>query len=284
MKGTIPAKVVGLEVGAVSQAIDARWLMAYAAALGETEPRYYDTTAPRGPIAHPLFAVCYEWSVALTLRAKTIKPELLPLGVHATHHLVIHRRPEAGDRLLTRGQVLSVRPSRSGTLVVLRYSTVDRNGRPVTTTDYGSIFRGVTTDGNADAAVAPLARLEPPSSDEIRWSSTVPVSLQAAHVYSECARIWNPIHTDIAAAQAAGLPGLILHGTATLALAVSRVIRHDLGGDPTRVTSVAARLTGMVPVPSSFTVRGRGRAGDVIAFDAVNEHGEPVLSDGALRA
>ncbi len=284
MKGTLPAKVVGLEVGAVSQAIDARWLMAYAAALGETESRYYDTTAPGGPIAHPLFAVCYEWSVALTLRAKTIKPELLPLGVHATHHLVIHRRPEAGDRLLTRGQVLSVRPSRSGTLVILRYSTVDRNGRPVTTTDYGSIFRGVTTDGNADAAVPPLARLEPPSGDEIRWSSTVPVSLQAAHVYSECARIWNPIHTDIAAAQAAGLPGLILHGTATLALAVSRVIRHDLGGDPTRVTSVAARLTGMVPVPSSFTVRGRGRAGDVIAFDAMNERGEPVLSDGALRA
>jgi acyl dehydratase len=284
MKGMIPAKVVGLEVGAVSQAIDARWLMAYAAALGETEPRYYDTTAPGGPIAHPLFAVCYEWSVALTLRSKTIKPELLPLGVHATHHLVIHRRPEAGDRLLTRGQVLSVRPSRSGTLVVLRYSTVDRNGRPVTTTDYGSIFRGVTTDGNADAAVPPLARLEPPAGDEIRWSSTVPVSPQGAHVYSECARIWNPIHTDIAAARAVGLPGLILHGTATLALAVSRVIRHDLGGDPTRVTSVAARLTGMVPVPSSFTVRGRARSGDVIAFDAVNAHGEPVLSDGALRA
>ena len=284
MKGTIPTKVVGLEVGAVSQTIDARWLMAYAAALGETDPRYYDTTAPGGPIAHPLFPVCYEWSVALTLRSKTIKPELLPLGVHSTHHLVIHRRPEAGDRLLTRGQVLSVRASRTGTLVVIRYSTVDRNGRPVTTTDYGSVFRGVSTDGNADAAIAPLARVEPPSGDEVRWSSTVSVSSQGAHVYSECARIWNPIHTDIAAARAAGLPGLILHGTATLALVVSRVIRHDLGGDPMRVASVAARLTGMVPVPSTFTVRGRGRAGDVIAFEAVNERGEPVLSDGILRA
>ena len=40
----------------------------------------------------------------------------------------------------------------------------------------------------------------------------------------------------------------------------------------------------MVPVPSTFTVRGRGRAGDVIAFEAVNERGEPVLSDGILRA
>src|SRR5207247_9651531 len=55
------------------------------------------------------------------------------------------------------------RPSRNGTFVVIRYSTVDRNGRPVTTTDYGSVFRGVTTDGKANAAaVVPLERLEPP--------------------------------------------------------------------------------------------------------------------------
>jgi len=284
MSRVIAAKLVGLEVGAVSQTIDPRWLMAYAAALGETDPRYYDTSAPSGPLAHPLFAVCYEWAVALTVRSKTIKPELMPLGVHTTHHLVIHRRPQAGDRLLTRGQLLTVRPSRSGTLVVIRYSTVDRNGRPVTTTDYGSVFRGVTTDGRASVAVQPLERLEPPAGDEIRWSAAVPVATQAAHVYSECARIWNPIHTDIAAARAAGLPGLILHGTATLALAVSQLVRHDLAGDATRVTALAARLTGMVSMPSTFTVRGRGRAGDLIAFDAVTERGEPVLSDGVLRA
>src|SRR5881409_1078961 len=107
MSRVIAAKLVGLEVGAVSQTIDPRWLMAYAAALGETDPRYYDTSAPSGPLAHPLFAVCYEWAVALTVRSKTIKPELMPLGVHTTHHLVIHRRPQAGDRLLTRGQLLT---------------------------------------------------------------------------------------------------------------------------------------------------------------------------------
>jgi len=31
-------------------------------------------------------------------------------------------------------------------------------------------------------------------------------------------------------------------------------------------------------------VRGRGRTGGVIGFDAVNERGESVLSDGVLRA
>jgi hypothetical protein len=37
-------------------------------------------------------------------------------------------------------------------------------------------------------------------------------------------------------------------------------------------------------MPSTFTVRGRGRAGDLLAFDAVDERGDPVLSDGVLRA
>src|SRR2546422_10979774 len=109
--------------------------------------------------------------MALTLRSKTIKPALLPLGAHCTHRLVIHRRPEAGDRLLTRGQVLSVRASRTGTLVVIRYSTVDRNGRPVTTTDYGSGFPGGSTDRNPDAALAPPPPVQPPSRDAVPLSS-----------------------------------------------------------------------------------------------------------------
>lgn len=280
---TIPAKIVGVEVGALSHSIDARWLMAYAAGLGETDPRYYDTQAPAGPVAHPLFPVCYEWPAALALRAKTIKEELSPLGVHATHHVVIHRRPEAGDRLLTRASVISVRPSRAGTLVLMRVSTVDRNGRPVTTTDYGSVFRGVSTESATASAVEPLPRPAPPAEDAVRWTGAVPVAAWAAHAYAECARIWNPIHTDVAVARAAGLPGPILHGTATLALAVSQVIARDLRGEPTRVTEIAARFTGMVELPSSLTVRGRGRAGDLIAFDAVNERGEPVLADGVLR-
>ena len=280
---TISGQIVGTEVGALSTSLDARWAMAYAAALGLDDPRYYDTLAPTGPIVHPLFSVCYEWPAALALRAKTVREAWVRLGVHATHHVVIHRRPVVDDRLLTRAQIVEVRPSRAGTLVVARFATVDRNGRPVTTTDYGSVYRGVATEGPTRAPVEPLPRPEPPVSSEPRWTAVVPVAARAAHVYSECARIWNPIHTDVAVARTAGLSSPILHGSATLALAVSQVIQQDLDGDPTRVAAIAARFTGLVSMPSSFVVRGLGRAGDVIAFDAVDARGEPVLSDGILR-
>ena len=280
----ISGTIAGTEVGALSTSLDARWMMAYSAALGVDDPRYFDTLAEDGPVAHPLFSVCYEWPAVLALRAKAVKESWALLGVHSTHHVVIHRLPSSADRLLTRAQIIVVRPSRAGTLVVARLSTVDRNGRPVTTTDYGSVYRGLTTDGERRAQVEPLARPSPPASGETRWSASVPIASRASHVYSECARIWNPIHTDIAVARSAGLAAPILHGSATLALAVSRVIGQDLDGDPARVKEIAVRFTGLVFMPSTVTVRGRGRAGDLLAFDAVDERGEPVLSDGVIRA
>jgi acyl dehydratase len=111
----------------------------------------------------------------------------------------------------------------------------------------------------------------------------VEIPATAAHVYTECARIWNPIHTDVAVARAAGLPGLILHGTATLALAVSRVVARDLGGDPERVRGVAARFSGVVLMPSRIRVRSGGPRGQTVSFDTVDSAGAPVLNQGIVH-
>jgi acyl dehydratase len=284
MTGVISAAIVGTEVGPVVTDIDARWLMAYAAGVGERDGRFFDTRQPDGPMAHPLFPVCYEWPVALTLRAKTIAEELAPLSVHATHHLDLARLPRAGDTLSTRARVIAVRRRRAGTLVVSRFTTVDARGATVSVTDYGSVYRGVAADGDGEADTpARIADVE--NAAPVTWREGVDVEVGAAHVYTECARIWNPIHTEIGVAEAAGLPGLILHGTATLALAVSCVVRRELGGDAGRVRVVAGRFTGMVRMPSRFTVQRRADAdAGGIVFDAVDAAGARVLSGGCVRA
>lgn len=66
--------------------------------------------------------------------------------------------------------------------MVYRFETHDANRKLVTVTDFGAVYRGVQLDRAAD----------------------IPIAATAAHVYTECAR-------------AAGLPDIILHGTATLA-------------------------------------------------------------------
>jgi acyl dehydratase len=279
--GAIPATVVGVEAGPLTQSIDSRWLMAYAAGLGERDPRYYDTTRPGGPAAHALFAVCYEWPALLAVRARVLDAALAGRGVHATHRLRVHRAPRAGDVLSTAARVIGLERRRAGTLLTVRLTTLDADGAAVTTTDHGSFFRGVTIEGEV-AATAPAARRLPGAA--AGWTELVDVATPVAHVYSECSRIWNPIHTDVAVARAAGLPDIILHGTATLALAVSRVITRELDGDPSRVREVAATFTGMVRLPSRFTVRGIPGDGTAIAFDAVAADGTTVLDHGRLGA
>jgi len=197
---------------------------------------------------------------------------------------VIHRLPRAGDRLQTVARVTDVRARRAGTLIVTRLETTDAAGEPVTTTDYGSVYRGVSVIGVSPRDVdQPFPRAEAADGPVIGWQALVDVPATLALVYTECARIWNPIHTDVAVARAAGLPAPILHGTATLALAVSRALAHDRRGDPAAVAEVSARFTGMVAMPSTLTVRGRDRQDDGIGFDVVNEAGAAVVSAGRIR-
>jgi acyl dehydratase len=277
------ARVADLKTGPTAVSVDARWLMAYAAALGETDPRYYDTEAAAGPRAHPLFPVCYEWPLAQALRARVMDEAVVRRGVHAFHHLVIHRPPRAGDSLRTSARVVRVQKVPAGTLVVTRFTTTDRTGVAVSTTDHGTIYRGVEMTGADVAPVPPEPGAPPHEPGGVRWEAPIDIPLQLAHVYTECARIYNPIHTDAAVAHAAGLPAIILHGTATLALAVSRVVARELDGDPTRVRGVTVRFTGMVRLPSRLVVRGRAAEAGGVAYDAVGPDGAAVLSHGRVQ-
>ena len=283
----LPAGLAGAVAGPRTQAIDARWLMAYAAALGESAAEYLDTLRPDGILAHPLFPVCYEWPLAGEVRAAAALPEEIAVrGVHATHDLRIHRPVRAGDRLSTRARVARVEPRSPGAYVVPRFETVDAAGEPVTTTDYGSLYLGVACPGAPAAAAT-----DPPAPDRAAtqapaWSAAVPIAATLAHIYTECARIWNPIHTDRAVARAAGLPAIILHGTATLALAVSQVLRREPRGPAAGVRRILCRFGAMVEMPSAITVEGLGATdtaeGRWVAFRALTAEGHAAVRDGRL--
>jgi acyl dehydratase len=278
---TIAPGIAGVEIGPVRATVDARWLMAYAAGAGAYHPRFFDTARAGGPVAHPLFPVCYEWPLMLDLRARVVGEAAAPFGVHASHRLRVHRLPHDGDQLAITARVTAVEPRPAGTLVLVRLVARDARGALVSETDYGSLYRGVGLEGTA-ARSAPSAGPHPPP-PRWRWREAIEVPYHQAHVYTECARIWNPIHTDVAAARAAGLPGPILHGTATLALAVSRLLERDLEGDAAAVRGIEARFTGMVPLPSTITVRAADRQPAELTFDVTAAADRPVISQGALR-
>jgi acyl dehydratase len=237
--------------------IDLRWVMAYSAALGKPER-----------VAHPLFPVCYEWPVSLPIRQIPALRELFPLLVHAEHDLRLHRLPREGDHLSTRASIVGVHKRKPGAFVVFRFDTVDAAGKAVSTTDFGALYRGVEVDGPDRGAAIEL----PQPTAGLKPVGTIEVAANLAHVYTECARIFNPIHTDVVHAKTAGLPDIILHGTATLALSVSR-----MNIEPARVRRIRCRFSGMVLMPSRLEVRGNGAD-----FETRGPKGEVVITRGRI--
>jgi acyl dehydratase len=253
--------------------------MAYSAALAETDSRYFDTAAEGGVLAHPLFPVCYEWPVSRPIRHIPALREHFSRLVHAEHDLVLHCAPRAGDRLKTTVRITSAEQRKPGAFVVFRFDTTDAAGAAVSTTDFGVLYRGVALErpGRLPDASPSL----PLGGKDLKPLGKIEVAPNAAHVYTECARIWNPIHTDIAHARAAGLPGIILHGTATLALSVSRALAA-FGADPAKVRRVQCRFSGMVLMPSTLEILGALEK-KTLSFETRSPSGEAVISRGRIE-
>jgi len=284
----LDSSLVGTKVGSISSKIDARWTMAYAASVADNSPCYLDTRRPAGILAHPMFAVCFEWPAAGSIRQRaraSLSQDEAVRGVHATHHTIIHRLVHAPEHLITTAELIGIERRKPGAYEVAKFETVDQSGYPVCTTYYGTLYREVEVKGPDRAAETPpipvLTQMGAP-----RHEIQIPVSAGAAHIYTECARIWNPIHTDSAVAARAGLPGLILHGTATLAMVVSQIVEAESGGDPERITQIYGRFGAMVLMPSEVLLRIHARAqtgrGEAVFFEAINAEGNRAIRNGVV--
>jgi len=285
----VPTDMVGDQIGPITHAVDARWVMAYSASLGDTQDCYFDTRRDSGIVAHPMFAVCPEWPVIVEGRELAdkwgITPEETRQSVHATHDLVVHRLARPGDVLETRLTYTGVENKSPGAYTTMKLETFDAAGHPVFTTYQGGMYLGVPAEGEDRPAqdtpeIPDLGALP----DEPLAEILVPVTHGAAHTYTESARIWNPIHTDASVAEAAGLPAIILHGTATLALGVSATLSEVADGDPERVRRIRGRMASMVLMPSTVTVRVLDvtpvDGQDVARFEVLTEEGGPAINQG----
>lgn len=277
-----------MRIEAVEHEIDARWTMAYAAALRDERSEYFDTTTADGIVAHPAFVVCPEWAAIVNSResslAQGVTAAEMLTSVHATHDTTIHRLVRPGDVLSTSLEIVGLVNKSPGAMSTMRLQTVDADGAPVATTTQDGIYLGVQA---ASADVADPQRPEPLNPERIGDPAvvSVPVFAGDAHTYTECARIWNPIHTNKQVALDSGLPDIILHGTANLAHGVTAALAaHELS--PTSVRRISCRFASMVRLPSTITVliwptvaHGDGTA---VPFEVRNADGDPAVKDGVL--
>ena len=110
---------------------------------------------------------------------------------------------------------------------------------------------------------------------------TYTVTPQQALLYRLCGDR-NPLHADPEFAKTAGFPAPILHGLCTYGIVLRELTDALLGGDATRVTSYAARFSGVVFPGETIRVRGWRDGARLVASATVaggERDGSPALSD-----
>ncbi|MEM9375586.1 MAG: MaoC/PaaZ C-terminal domain-containing protein [Pseudomonadota bacterium] len=281
----VHAETVGTKLTPVQAQMTPRRMLAFAAGLQHTSPALLDDLHPDFCVA-PQVCVALEWQSMVQNNLGALvgaSPEEYPKAVHAIQDSTFIRPVRAGETLTTHGEVTGLWCGRSGTNMAVQFYTYDGSDALVYTSYVQSTYRGVALIGDSQEpdrrpiVPAPSDRTQPPISIEIDIPRTFP------HTFSECADIWNPIHTERTAAKTAGLPDIILHGVATWALAGRDIVAACAAQDITRLRRLRGRLAGMVipGKPLQLTLQAHADGDTLHVLYAIKTpDGSPAIRDG----
>ena len=278
------SNVVGRPLPSMTLPVTARMVLAFSAAIGEETEAAFDDAAPTFA-ASPMFCAPLEWRLVVAARNALLGVTSAEArrAVHAGQDSRFLRPLRPGGAVEVAGEIVNVRQTRAGALSTTRLDITElRTGALLSTTVSTALYRGVPVEGEDRSANlqvdAPVVTGEPVDIVE----TTVPLDRGFAHRYSECTAIWNPIHTERVIALEAGLPDIIVHGTALWALAGRTLIACFAPTQPLRMRRLSGRFSGMVVAGTPITVRHArlaalpGRA----IFSLLSAEGKEAVSEG----
>jgi len=284
--GELDVNDVGGYTIAKSYTLNARKIMAYAASINDANEAYFDDTRAGGLSVHPAISFALQWN---TRYRPDLPPNLraAPFGVHAETDLRMHKPFEQNQTVTVQGQLISRKKIPPGVFSVDRFRMTNSHGELIAELDYNGITRGATLNGpDREVAPSPAVLVASGLPTEPVWVENVYIPRHAGQQYTECADIYNPIHTERSVALAAGLPDIILHGSATKAHALTTVVNRCFDGDPRRITRLCGQLRAMVLMDTSIQVQCFGSVvvdGEIQVFYRVlNESGDPAIANGVI--
>ena len=255
--------------------VEAPRAIAYAAATNDTHERY-----AAGELAPPVFAIVPVWDV-MTAAAGFVTPaEAFEQVVHSEQDMRFFRPIAPGDVLRSKATPVYLAVRGIGTTVAVRTETVDATGAPVNEQFATLFFRG-PFGGESGGHPAPEHKLTaatkatPPAA-----CVTYRFDDDQTFRYAEASGDPVRIHLDDAAAQAVGLPGIIIHGLCTMAFCGRAVIETVAGGDPARLARLAVKFSRPILPGQEITVRVYAAGDGNYGFEGLNADGQTVVKDG----
>ena len=202
--------------------------------------------------------------------------------VHAEQAIELHRPLAAAGRVLghTRVTGLHDKGAEKGALMLQRRQVLDAaDGAPVATVTQTTMLRGDGGFGGSHGEALPAPHAIPDRApDAVCELPTLP---QAALLY-RLNGDFNPLHADPAVATAGGFSRPILHGLATMGVALHAVLKTLLAYDAGAVRGMRVRFT--APVLPGDTLRTElWRDGAVVSLrTTASERGVVVLNAGRV--
>jgi acyl dehydratase len=270
--------LVGKEYPSSTFEVTADHVERYARATNDENERYLsgdDIVAP------PVFPVVPAFNSFMTA---AMDPELgadLLRLVHAAEEHVFHEPIKAGDVLTVTAVLESVEKKETGETFTVKGTETNQDGQVVAEVR-GTMFIRGSGSGSRSAAAA-----SPEGEREVVYEETTKVDEDQTFRYAEASGDHNPIHLDESTARMAGLPGIILHGMCTMAMAAKGAVNGLAGGDPTRIARVGVRLSKPVLPGQELTTRfwreAEGAGVATYGFETYNPDGVAVIKNGIVE-
>lgn len=236
---------------------------------------YADATddLPGGPV----FAILPVWeAIAPASLAVAAGEDVRRRVVHYEQDLHLHRPLEAGMDVVSRATPVAVLGRPNGTSVVIRTETRTAAGELVNEQYVTEFFRGVeTAESVGERAPGHRREVEGDPFAQVE----LPVAADQTVRYAAASGDDFAIHLDDDFARSVGLPGRIVHGLCTLALAGRSVLQAAGVDDPRAVRRLAVRFSAPLFPGGTLTTRV-WRADGGYAFDSLDGEGNVVLKDG----
>ena len=227
----------------------------------------------------PVFAVVPVWATIAPASQSVASEEARQYVVHYEQDIVLHRPLRSGMALVSRATPVAILPRPNGTSLVIRTETRDADGGLVNEQYVTEFFRGVETEEGVGER-APDHRLET-EGDPVA-EVTYPVADDQTVRYAAASGDDFAIHLDDDFARAVGLPGRIVHGLCTMAIAGRAVLEAAGIEDPRGVKRIAVRFSAPLFPGETVTTRVWNADGS-FGFESVNPQGTAVLKEGRLE-
>ena len=191
------------------------------------------------------------------LPGESVRPESTVLGVHS----------KTNGELL----VLEHRLLRANELVVLSRSTY--------------FIRSLTPsrDTPSRTSMIPKSETQSKSKPDVLFTTSLSIPSKLPESYAAASRDFNAIHIDNEYAKKAGLPGCILHGLCTMAIAANQVVHHLAEKDPAQLSRLAVRFSSLVLPEDTLSIQAHrieshSDTEDGFGLTVLNQRKERVLN------